>query len=395
MKRGKKWTFGFTLIELLVVVAIIGVLIALLLPAVQQAREAARRTQCVNNLKQIGLAIHNYASTYRNMFPPARMEGSKKGGDNNDFWRGVISVHAHILPYMDASQKFDLFNFELSRTRTFDAAAGWRWANVTAIVAPMKAFVCPSESNPSPTIDPYSSGEDAYVALYGTDPGLPGNNYRYNMGATTCSGIAWSDQGGFLEPHTSNCRTELRGPFGGGDGASSMKSIVDGLSQTVAFSERVFGDMSSDAAVAAAYAAGKDVSRNAYVYSAISSNNPALTSAAMQTECERVHTAGDVACLVINYGFSDDSGYLYGTYITTMYNHMWTPNSQFLDCYAPDTWPDGSRVRTITTARSFHGGGVNVLMCDGAVKFASDSIDLGVWRSAATKNGNEAEGSSF
>lgn len=395
MRRSGKWTLGFTLIELLVVIAIIAVLIALLLPAVQQAREAARRTQCVNNLKQIGLAMHNYASTYNNNFPPARMEGSKKGGDNNDFWRGVISVHAHILPYMDASSKYELFNFDVSRTRTFDSNGGWRWANITAMMAPVRAFVCPSESNPSPAIDPYDAGGIGYTTIFGADYGHPGNNYRYNMGATACGAVAWTDQGGLLDPHSANCRTEITGPFGGGNGNSNIKQISDGLSQTVAFSERIFGDMSADDTVKAAFTAGQDVHRSMFVWNPVSSNNAALTSTALAIECEKQHTIGDMSCLVIDLGFSDDSGYLYGTYVTTMYNHMWTPNSPFLDCYAPDTWPDGSRVKAILTARSFHNGGVNVLMCDGAVRFAGDSVDKEIWQSASTKNGNEAAGSNF
>ncbi len=99
--------FGFTLIELLVVIAIIAILIALLLPAVQQAREAARRTQCKNNLKQIGLALHNYESTFT-VFPP--------GDCSFNFGAGEVpqaSTHAFILPYLDGGNQYSTFNFNV------------------------------------------------------------------------------------------------------------------------------------------------------------------------------------------------------------------------------------------------------------------------------------------
>ena len=105
--------FGFTLIELLVVIAIIGVLIALLLPAVQQAREAARRAQCVNNFKQIGLALHNYADAYK-MFPASRgATGIGAGGAPIPFPIINFSAMARIMPFMDHTQVSDAINFDI------------------------------------------------------------------------------------------------------------------------------------------------------------------------------------------------------------------------------------------------------------------------------------------
>ena len=138
----KARTRGFTLIELLVVIAIIAVLIALLLPAVQSAREAARRAQCTNNLKQIGLAVHNYHST-NDALPPS---GSSHffGG----YIRGGFSCKTRILPYMEQTQVFNAINFALDPEWSNGYGVddgGWERTNVTAKSVRIDAFLCPSD----------------------------------------------------------------------------------------------------------------------------------------------------------------------------------------------------------------------------------------------------------
>lgn len=187
---------GFTLIELLVVIAIIAVLIALLLPAVQQAREAARRTQCKNNLKQLGLGLFNYESTH-GLFPPGA-EGFPL----------VWSPHAHLLPYLDQSSLLNLINMNLAPTDP---------ANDSKTMTSIATFLCPSDSSSIPG------------SLYGP------TNYGFNSGSGTVN--------------YGNTRT-------GGDGifwvfsSTRLRDMIDGASNTAAGSETLLGSGSTTATLA-------------------------------------------------------------------------------------------------------------------------------------------------
>lgn len=133
---------GFTLIELLVVIAIIAILIALLLPAVQQAREAARRTQCKNNLKQIGLALHNYESTYR-VFPIGFLDVLSTNTAAKD---GGWAWDAYVLPYIDQAPLYNSFNFNY---HPFGSGADPAGNNFRGVATPLAAFKCPSDIKPN------------------------------------------------------------------------------------------------------------------------------------------------------------------------------------------------------------------------------------------------------
>jgi prepilin-type N-terminal cleavage/methylation domain-containing protein/prepilin-type processing-associated H-X9-DG protein len=188
---------GFTLIELLVVIAIIAVLIALLLPAVQSAREAARRIQCVNNLKQIGLALHNYHES----------RGSLPGADM--VWNSAnpteLSGLANILPYLELSNAFNSINFDFSYQDP---------TNSTVMMTVVNGFICPSD-----LADPI--------------PSLGGQtNYMADMG----SGIVWQ-----LNVGVNASLPPPNGVFYG-DSATKFAHITDGLSNTGFFSERVLAD---------------------------------------------------------------------------------------------------------------------------------------------------------
>ena len=216
---------GFTLIDLLVVIAIIAILIALLLPAVQQAREAARRTQCRNNMKQIGLALHNYHDN-ANMFPPALISS---GRYNNMSYPAVLNTTGWvmILPYIDQAPMYNKYNFNVPSSisnpygRPLAGGATTSDPNRPIYSQKLAAFLCPSDPGGG---GPVTSGANNAGDFYERNE-VARSNYLFASGNGTDYDGPWG-----------TAAQTTRGAFGN-DGAANIRDLRDGSSMTIVVGE--------------------------------------------------------------------------------------------------------------------------------------------------------------
>jgi len=355
---------GFTLIELLVVIAIIGVLIALLLPAVQAAREAARRAQCVNNLKQIGLAWHNYISANETV-PPCSVDKFSTAVD--DFFYSNQSALARLLPYLEQTTVYNTINFSHATRWGFggapnppdNGAAGNQGGvrNMTAITTQIKTFLCPSDPNPG--------GSGVYV-IGGVSKLVASSNYPVNVGLNRR-----------LNNWRQNGPTYVASNWDGAFPVVTMASFVDGTSNTAIWSEWVKGPAQGPPF--------KDGLGG--VYNGPSSLFPQSSEAGPYTIIGEYQSA--TACqgngVTQQWGWKGEWWIFGGTMI---YSHTQPPNRRA--CDYPDTKQDGRASITQVGASSLHPGGVNVLFGDGSVKFVKSTINYVPWYAIATPNGGEA-----
>ncbi len=323
---------GFTLVELLVVIAIIGILVALLLPAIQAAREAARRSQCKNNLKQLGLAVLNYESSKKRLPPSVVITPATMTGKNNGAW----GVHGHILEYMEEQSVHNLV----------DISKAW---DLQLAISNLRigSFSCPSDSLATEVRDP-GGGK---ALLYST-------TYTFNMGT-------W-----FVFDPISNI---------GGDGVFfpnshlRMAKISDGTSKTL---------------LAAEVKAWTHYTRNGGPSSTAIPNTAAEAESIVASGSEykntghtewpdgRVHHTGFTTTMQPN------------TFVKYVKDGQ-TLDADFNSWQEGKDWPAGNPSYAIVTSRSYHSGGVNVTLVDGSVQTVNDDVDLLVWRAKATRAGNE------
>ena len=379
MRRSQR---GFTLIELLVVIAIIAILVSLLLPAVQQAREAARRTQCRNNLKQIGLGLHNYLSTH-NRFPPGRLlpdltvagnvQVSYTSYSSNaaNVWTGNRSVHIFILPYMEQANIYNLINFAGPNSTRMTTSGVPSNPNYAAYAQAAGLFLCPSDAN--------------------TGVIITENNYVYNFGGSTpyagaTNTTAQNNWSGSVTVGSQTLTCGGNGAFTAGS-ALGDRDFTDGLSNTAMFAERTKGS---------ARAAASTPPSPADIITSPNRQNVMLPPDTMYNDClnaPKVASGFNFTTFGRWAAGSDYSnGWPFAAYSGTMYNHVATPNWRGSDCGNWSAISDTPGEHAIISARSMHTGGANVMLADGSVRFASDSIDLGVWRSVGTRATGESVG---
>ena len=329
---------GFTLIELLVVIAIIAILIALLLPAVQQAREAARRTQCKNNLKQIGLALHNYLSTF-NVFPPQFCAGAGAGGQ----W----CQQARLLPYSDGGNLYNRIDFNLDYSQTTAEFPN----GIKAVRVAM--LLCPSDI-----------GDRMRLTAAGVPEHYP-LSYGMNLGT-------WL----IFDPNTGQ---HGDGAFGV-NSSTSARDFVDGMSNTLGYSEvKAYTPYSRNAS--SPLAAGAPVPSNVADLCALVSGAAQHQANSGHTEWAdgRSHQVGFTTVFGPNARVVCDQG---GTSRDVDYTSQRENN------------PAGTLNRTYAavTSRSYHIGIVNSLLIDGAVRSMSENMDYLVWRKLGTRAGSEVIG---
>lgn len=373
---------AFTLIETLVVIGLIALLIALLLPAVQAGREAARRSQCANNLKQLALAINAYVAD-RSMLPPASIPN-----------RQAHSVHARILPYLEQQVLYNSINFQVgerwgvaSHYDMRDVVNGYNGStanggvcaliNATVVAQQINSFLCPSDPGPaSLTGIALAPGAAVRPIAYYSYPFNGGTNPFSNPKGGRTSGPAYFPS---FSKHV--VEAGLPAYFGGvqAERPLGLAGFRDGSSTTAIFSEWIKGDGSQPPTVD-----GLGV-----VYQITRASNDSDGTA--KAEDDNAASCDGDPRATQNWTWKGD-WWISGN--TSTYSHTQTPNRR--SCYYADTvnaQPRGaSAVASMIAAGSYHPGGVNVAFMDGSVRFVKSTISRAAWCGLGTVAGREVIG---
>jgi prepilin-type N-terminal cleavage/methylation domain-containing protein len=338
---------GFTLVELLVVIAIIGFLIALLLPAIQSARESSRRAQCLNNLKQLGVAAANHESELGQL--PAGMISKSYLADPNhpkNFYRW--SALAQLLPYMENQSLADLLDLSVP---LYMPGPGYPFAeqNKQGIAQRIASFLCPSDEG---------------MPL---KEGMGPTNYAVNSGSGAGGGNPFDADGIFYA-----------------NSATRISDIPDGASHTISISESTLGfDTPRSNGEYHSYSPERS-----YKFVLSFFGAPELTD----FKCEGSQSFNSAGA-----SGNDPRGFAWcsGEYRSAMYNHYYPPNASHYDCVTSvtmDPSPDKQILYSAfgwRSARSMHPEGVNAARVDGSVTFYADDVDPALWRALATRQGEE------
>jgi prepilin-type N-terminal cleavage/methylation domain-containing protein/prepilin-type processing-associated H-X9-DG protein len=371
---------GFSLVELLVVVSIIAVLVGLLLPAVQAAREAARSTSCLNNLKQIGLAMAGYVNV-NDALPPVCIDPSWVATTPIPQPHQNWSQHARLLPYMEQSPLYNAINWNFAarwgdgdnvvhETNPPDLGSGGGndggndgMVQFTVLTAAVSSFLCPSDGNP---------GSSSQYLVGGGAKKVGSLSYPANIGLNR------RITGNVLGQTPADSSWKLNGPnyvASSWDNAvnatSTLTTFQDGTSNTAIMSEWIKGP-----------ATGNPPPKQglAIMYNLNLASNAFPTDLQFKQVCDGVPITNNN----FNWGWKGEWWAFGGT---SIYSHTQTPNRT--SCSYSDVGQDGRGTITFAAASSNHPGGVNVLFMDGSVRFVKSSVSYQAWYAIATPNYGE------